>query len=98
MNHLTSAARAIAMALLLFAATGALGRDDYNVLRWTVSVVALFSAGYAMGGKRIRWFLPFALMALAYNPLFRLHPSRSAWIALDLVSAVTLTFSLVWCR
>lgn len=73
--------------------------EFYHGLRVTVFICCGFLAvsAWRKGFKLVP--VPFALLAIVFNPLLELHLSRSLWLAIDVATAVILcAFAVAYFR
>jgi hypothetical protein len=69
----------IIAAIGLFVALLDMQRDYYQLLRWAVCIVGLFSAFLAYRQKKIAWMCALAITAVLFNPIVPLHVHRETW-------------------
>lgn len=81
---------------ILYAAVfGFHGYAMYNILRIVVAVQALiYAASFYDDNKPVSAL--FGVIAILFNPLIKIHFSRSEWEVLDLGTAVIFTGALAW--
>ena len=74
-------------AVLLVAALGEWPYGYYTLLRWATCAAAIFVAykAYLWKGNWAAWL--FGVIAVLFNPLLPIHPSRSIWRPIDLTVA-----------
>lgn len=83
-----------AASLMLLIALLPMPYGYYTLLR--ICAFSLFGLlaynAHLNGGKTLPWL--FGLMALVFNPLFKIHFSREVWAAIDVISAVILVTTI----
>ena len=81
---------------ILYAAVfGFHGYAMYNILRIVVTVQALiYAASFYDDNKPVSAL--FGIIAILFNPLIKIHFSRSEWDVLDLGTAVIFAGALAW--
>lgn len=73
--------------LLLVAILGA-PYSFYEVVRWGVTAMAVWSAIVAGGQKRTAWAVAFSATAVLFNPLIPVYLTRETWLPLDAAAMV----------
>lgn len=89
---------------MLFIALVSLPYAYYQILRWVVCGIAVYSAYLAtqyvsrgeeeLNGKDSGWTIIFIVIAILYNPLAPIHLDKSMWTVLNIVTAITIIISL----
>jgi len=84
--------------VLLAGAFMPLPYDYYTLLRIVVCVVAVYTAyvSYKAGNQPWTWIM--AVMALIFNPIFKIHFSRETWAIIDLISAGIFGLAIYFIR
>ena len=72
---------------LLVAVAGA-PYSFYEVVRWAVTGMAVWSAVVAGGQQRTGWSVAFIATALLFNPLIPVYLTRESWVPLDVAAMV----------
>ncbi len=80
---------------MLFAAVARWPYGFYTLLRWTVSLVAIYGAFRAFETGRKAWMWVFVVMAVLFNPLAPAHLARSTWAPVDIAAAVVILLSFL---
>ena len=62
----------------------------YQLLRWVVSVTAVFNAHHSYRLKLSGWTIIMVIVAVIFNPLAPLTFSKGLWVIIDVVVAVTM--------
>jgi len=85
-----------AAAVLL--ALAALARHPYSfylLLRWICCAVFAYSAFTAHEKNRAPWAWVFGVMAVLYNPIFRVRLDRSTWVALNWITIAVIVIAAI---
>jgi hypothetical protein len=69
--------------LLVFAATERHPYNFYTALRWICCAVFVYFAFTAHDKNRVAWTWIFGVLAVLYNPIFRVHLDRSTWTGVN---------------
>ena len=89
----------IAAILLVYAA---IYRHSYifsTLLRWICCPILAYSAVSAHQARRAAWTWIFGVLALLYNPIFRVQLNRATWTGVNWFTAVLmLVAGLLFCR
>lgn len=80
----------VAAELLVSAAVGQQSYSYYTLLRWICCAIFVYSAFAAYKKSRALWVWIFGVLALLYNPIFRVPLDRSAWIGLNWFTVGTI--------
>ncbi len=76
-----------AIPAMLLLALAPLPHGFYVLLRWVVCISAvLFLVHLLNSGSPLVWV--FGLVAVFFNPIVPVHLSRSAWLSIDVVTAL----------
>jgi outer membrane protein assembly factor BamE (lipoprotein component of BamABCDE complex) len=73
----------VAAGLLVSAAVQGHPYSFYTLLRWICCPIFAHSAFAAHERNRMLWIWVFGVLALLYNPLFRVHLDRSTWTGVN---------------
>lgn len=66
----------------------------YILLRWIISLSAIFIAYQAYKEEKSTWIYVFAGLAILFNPIAPIYLDKSVWVLIDLISSVLFaTFS-----
>ncbi|QOD06091.1 DUF6804 family protein [Pseudarthrobacter sp. BIM B-2242] len=85
--HPATVPAVVAGFLLLVAILGA-PYSFYEVVRWGVTAMAIWSAIVAGGQKRTAWAVAFSATAVLFNPLIPVYLTRETWLPLDAAAMV----------
>jgi hypothetical protein len=89
----------VTAALLVYAAIEKHPYSYYTLLRWICCPVFAYSAFAAHENNRLAWTWIFGVLALLYNPVFRVHLDRSTWTGVNWATvAVLIVAAIVFCR
>ncbi len=64
------------------------------MLRVLVFLLGLFAAFSAWKARSLVWTILLALGAISFNPIMRVHATRTIWTTLDLVVAAVFAVSV----
>lgn len=81
---------ALLAAALCFAAVANLPYGFYMLLRWVVCGVAVAIACQSNQRGRLSWMWIFAVVAVIFNPLFRMHFDKEVWRVLNVLAGAAL--------
>ncbi|MHB8521854.1 MAG: DUF6804 family protein [Limisphaerales bacterium] len=87
------AARGIGAVLLLLA-EGRYPYGYYQLLRWLVCGISVYSFLEALESKERGWVVTFAMLALLFNPVVPVRLTRKTWMLADFVVAALFLFSV----
>jgi hypothetical protein len=76
----------IIAALLVDAAVGQPSYSFDTLLRWICCAVFAYSAFAAYENKHGVWVWVFGVLAVLYNPIFRVHLDRSTWSGVNWIT------------
>jgi hypothetical protein len=88
----------VAVGLLVFAAVERHPYSFYTLLRWICCPIFAYSAFTAYEKNRVLWVWMFGVLALLYNPIFRVHLDRSTWIGINwfTVGVIAVAAVIFW--
>ena len=86
-------ARLFAVTCLISAAAGLMGHDDHGILRIMVFLVGLFSAFVAWRARAFAWAALMLAAGATFNPIMRMHTTRTIWISVDIAAAAIFAAS-----
>ena len=66
----------------------------FQILRWVVTIVALYNAYSAYNTKNNKWVLIYGAIAALFNPIAPIYFAKETWQILDLVTSGILFISL----
>ena len=67
----------------------------YLLLRWVICGVCIYLALQAMERDTTGWVWVLAIVAIAYNPIFRVHLTREIWSVVNIATIVMLGMTLL---
>src|SRR5262249_16298188 len=73
----------VAAGMLVYAAIEKHPYSYYTLLRWICCPVFAYSAFAAHERDRMPWVWVFGVLALLYNPIFRVHLDRATWTGVN---------------
>jgi curved DNA-binding protein CbpA len=89
----------IAAMMLVYAAVYRHSYIFLTLLRWVCCPILAYSAVSAHQGKRVAWTWIFGLLAVLYNPIFRVQLDRATWIRVNwFTAALILVAGIIFCR
>jgi hypothetical protein len=90
----------VAAAMLVYAAIEKHPYSYYTLLRWICCPIFAYSAVAAHEKNRVLWVWVFGVLALLYNPIFRVHLDRSTWIGVNwaTAAAIVIAAAIFWRR
>src|SRR5262245_40694598 len=80
----------VAAGMLVFAAVERHPYSFYTLLRWICCPIFAYSAFVAWDRKRLPWTWIFGVLALLYNPIFRVHLDRGTWTGVNWATVAVL--------
>lgn len=80
--------------LLLAIPTGFFPYSYYQILRWVVTIVALYSAYSAYKTKNTKWAILMGAVAILFNPIAPIYFDKNTWQILDFITAGIFFISL----
>ena len=88
----------VAAGMLVSAAVESHPYSFYTLLRWICCPIFAYSAFAAHERNRMPWVWAFGVLALLYNPLFRVHLDRSTWKGVNWVTvgAIIVAAAVFW--
>ncbi len=66
----------------------------FQILRWVVSLVALYNAYLAYESKKNGWVFIMGAIVILFNPLDSFHFEKGTWAIFDLIGAIIM-FSFI---
>ena len=66
----------------------------YVLLRWVVSISAVFLIWVAYDLKKTFWVVLMGMVAILFNPLIPIYLDKEIWIVIDLIIAVLFLVSI----
>ena len=80
--------------LFLFGTVGKWPYAYYQLLRWVVCGVAIYSAYNSYESKRNGWTWIFGIIAVLFNPIMPFYLQKETWLILDIATAFVLLILL----
>lgn len=85
----------IAIVMLLLAIPSGLWAYGYYViLRWVVTIAALFVLWVAHTLKKNVWVGIMAIVAILFNPIYPVYLDKGTWVIINLMAAVLFLVSM----
>jgi hypothetical protein len=85
----------IAIVMLLLAIPSGLWAYGYYViLRWVVTIAALFVFWTAYELKKTEWLWIMGATALLFNPIAPIHIDKGTWVIIDFIAAGLFLISI----
>ena len=81
-------------AVMLLIAILPLPYGYYILLRWIVSISAIFSAWVANELGKKSWLFLMTIIALLFNPVAPVHLNKGTWTVIDLIVAILFFASI----
>lgn len=96
MNNRPHLIPALSSAVMLLGAIAPLPYGYYQLLRWVICGVAIFTAvsAYRWGKTWATWL--FGVVAALFNPIVPIHLTREIWQPIDLAAALLFGLSILF--
>lgn len=88
----------ILVAILLFVALGNHPYSYYQILRWSVMIIGIYSAYAAHESKKDGWAWIFGVIAVLFNPIIPFYFSKETWQFLDLVTGIIFLINILFSK
>jgi hypothetical protein len=75
-------------AVALLVAIADLPYGYYQLLRWAVCGIGIYSVYLAYKQKKKAWIWTFGIIALVFNPIFRFHFGKAGWQVIDVMAGI----------
>lgn len=79
---------------MLFLAIPKLPYGYYTLLRWVVTISALFSAWVVHDSEHTFWVFLMGGIAILFNPIIPVHLTKDIWVIIDLIVATLFLVSI----
>jgi hypothetical protein len=86
----------IAAGMLVYAAVERHPYSFYVLLRWICCPIFAYSAFVAQEKNRLAWTWVFGVLAMLYNPIFRVHLDRSIWSGVNWFTVGAIIVAVVF--
>ena len=83
----------IAIIMLLGALTNS-AYSYYQILRWAICGITIYSAYLAYLKEKFTWVWIFVIIAVLFNPISVIYFSKSTWSILDVITAGIILVSI----
>jgi len=82
-------------AFMLFLAIAKLPYGYYILLRWVVTISALFSAWVAYNSEDKFWPFLMGGIAILFNPIIPVYLTKEIWVVIDFIIAIVFLISIL---
>ncbi|TFB08173.1 hypothetical protein E3V08_05140 [Candidatus Atribacteria bacterium MT.SAG.1] len=66
----------------------------YILLRWAITISALFLLWLAYESKKTFWLFLMGMIAILFNPIIPIHLDKETWVIIDVIVAVIFLVSI----
>lgn len=66
----------------------------FQLLRWVVTIVSIYSAYIAYESKNKTWVFIMGAIAVLFNPISPIYLQKGTWVVLDLVTSILMFISI----
>ena len=87
-------ASVISVILLLLAIPAIWPYGYYILLRWIVSLSAVFLLWLAYELKKTFWLFLMGIVVILFNPIIPIHLDKETWIVIDFIVAILFLVSI----
>jgi len=87
-------ASAISIIMLLLAIPTFWAYGYYVLLRWVVTISAVFLLSLAYESKKTFWFFSMGIVAILFNPIIPVHLDKETWVMIDFITAILFLISI----
>jgi len=84
----------LAVIIILLGALGSCPYAYYQILRWIVCAVGIYSSYLAYQSKKIIWAWIFGIIAVLFNPILPIYFIREIWQPIDVIVAVIFIIAM----
>lgn len=88
----------VAILMLLAAMLLDLPYDYYVILRWVICGIAIYLAYNANLANKKNWVWIMGIIALIFNPIFKVYLSRGTWSYIDIIAIGLFGASIYYLR
>ena len=81
-------------AFMLFLAIAKLPYGYYTLLRWIVTINALFSVWVAYNSEDTFWVFLMGGIAILFNPIIPVYLTKEIWVIIDVIVAILFLVSI----
>jgi len=85
---------AISIIMLLLAIPTFWAYGYYVLLRWVVTISAVFLLLSAYESKKTLWLFLMGIIAILFNPIIPVHLDKEIWVAIDFIVAILFLVSI----
>ena len=87
-------ASGVSVIMLLLAIPTFWAYGYYVLLRWVVTISAVFLLSLAYESKKTFWLFLMGIVAILFNPIIPVHLDKETWIIIDLIAAILFLISI----
>jgi len=66
----------------------------YVLLRWVVTISAVFLLSLAYESKKTLWLFLMGMIAILFNPIIPVHLDKETWVVIDFIVAIIFLVSI----
>ena len=66
----------------------------YVLLRWAITISAIFLLWLAYESKKTFWLFLMGIVAILFNPIIPVHLDKETWVIIDIIVAVLFLVSI----
>lgn len=66
----------------------------FQLLRWVVTIVSIYSAYIAYESKNKTWVFIMGAITVLFNPISPIYLQKETWVILDLVTSILMFISI----
>jgi len=84
----------ISIIMLLLAIPTFWAYGYYVLLRWVVTISAVFLLWLAYESKKTFWLFLMGIIAILFNPIIPVHLDKEIWVVIDIIVAIIFLVSI----
>jgi len=85
---------AISIIMLLLAISTFWAYGYYVLLRWIVTISAVFLLSLAYESKKTFWLFSMGIVAILFNPIIPVYLDKETWVVIDFIIAIIFLVSI----
>jgi hypothetical protein len=66
----------------------------YILLRWMITISAVFLLSLAYESKKTFWLFSMGIIAILFNPIIPVYLNKETWVMIDLIVAILFLVSI----
>lgn len=66
----------------------------FQILRWVVTIVALFTVYLAYKAKKNEWVVVMIIIAILFNPIAPIFLQKQTWVIFDFITSIIMFVSI----